>query len=80
MRYNGKPINNTKSEIFLAVSMTFLILTAGALLYNGLTHNYQPKKTSISLFIQNCTENKGIAVLDLENNMRCVSMLGENKL
>lgn len=28
-------------------------------------------------FTQSCTENKGIAVRDLDNKMRCVPMLGK---
>lgn len=28
-------------------------------------------------FVQSCTENKGIAVRDIDNKMRCVPMLGK---
>lgn len=30
-------------------------------------------------FTQSCAENKGIAVRDLDNKMRCVPMLGRGK-
>jgi len=67
---------NIKPEILLVSLFIFLLLGVCAGLHVSFPHEDETRKVSKPVFIKNCTENKGIAVLDLENNMRCVPMMG----